>query len=48
MSGGGGYLLSGITVSVDAATTGAPRKTGEPAAKRIKLDEISSSNNSSG
>ncbi|KAI5090616.1 tRNA (adenine(58)-N(1))-methyltransferase non-catalytic subunit TRM6 [Silurus meridionalis] len=38
MSGGGGYLLSGITVSADAATSGAPRKTGEPAAKRIKLD----------
>ncbi|XP_017311740.1 tRNA (adenine(58)-N(1))-methyltransferase non-catalytic subunit TRM6 [Ictalurus punctatus] len=39
MSGGGGYLLSGITVSADAATSGAPRKTGEPAAKRIKLDD---------
>ncbi|KAB5539863.1 hypothetical protein PHYPO_G00094060 [Pangasianodon hypophthalmus] len=47
MSGGGGYLLSGITVSADAATSGAPRKTGEPAAKRIKLDEISSLSNSS-
>ncbi|GAA6097883.1 tRNA (adenine(58)-N(1))-methyltransferase non-catalytic subunit TRM6 [Tachysurus ichikawai] len=47
MSGGGGYLLSGITVSVDATTSGTPRKTGEPAAKRIKLDKISSLSNSS-
>ncbi|XP_053345412.1 tRNA (adenine(58)-N(1))-methyltransferase non-catalytic subunit TRM6 [Clarias gariepinus] len=47
MSGGGGYLLSGITVCADATTSGAPKKTDEPAAKRIKLDEISSTTNSS-
>ncbi|XP_060773744.1 tRNA (adenine(58)-N(1))-methyltransferase non-catalytic subunit TRM6 [Neoarius graeffei] len=47
MSGGGGYLLSGITVSADSATSGAPQKTGEPVAKRIKLDEITSLSNSS-
>ncbi|TSK58035.1 tRNA (adenine(58)-N(1))-methyltransferase non-catalytic subunit TRM6 [Bagarius yarrelli] len=40
MSGGGGYLLSGITVSADASTSGAAQKTGEPAAKRIKLDDV--------
>ncbi|XP_062858321.1 tRNA (adenine(58)-N(1))-methyltransferase non-catalytic subunit TRM6 [Trichomycterus rosablanca] len=42
MSGGGGYLLSGITVSVDAATSGVSQKTSEPAAKRMKLSETSS------
>lgn len=43
MSGGGGYLLSGITVSANAAISGAPQKAGEPAAKRIKLDDLNAS-----
>ncbi|XP_017539092.1 tRNA (adenine(58)-N(1))-methyltransferase non-catalytic subunit TRM6 [Pygocentrus nattereri] len=48
MSGGGGYLLSGITVTADAAaTSGSQQKSGEPAAKRIKLDEIKSTSDSS-
>ncbi|XP_066533546.1 tRNA (adenine(58)-N(1))-methyltransferase non-catalytic subunit TRM6 [Hoplias malabaricus] len=47
MSGGGGYVLSGITVTADAATSGAQHKSGEPAAKRMKLDEIRSTSNSS-
>uniref|UniRef100_W5LCQ5 tRNA (adenine(58)-N(1))-methyltransferase non-catalytic subunit TRM6 n=1 Tax=Astyanax mexicanus TaxID=7994 RepID=W5LCQ5_ASTMX len=45
MSGGGGYLLSGITVA--AAASGAQQKSSEPAAKRIKLDEITSTADSS-
>ncbi|KAI4871633.1 hypothetical protein NFI96_010506 [Prochilodus magdalenae] len=48
MSGGGGYLLSGTTVSADAAATSrAQQKSSEPAAKRIKLDEIKSTSDSS-
>ncbi|KAK7151161.1 hypothetical protein R3I93_012179 [Phoxinus phoxinus] len=43
MSGGGGYLLSGTTVATDAAKARNPHKSEEPAAKRLKLDEISSS-----
>lgn len=39
MSGGGGYLLSGITVSPGSTASGASQKSGEPAKKRIKLDE---------
>lgn len=43
MSGGGGYLLSGTTVATDAAKARNQHKSEEPAAKRLKLDEISSS-----
>ncbi|XP_072539224.1 tRNA (adenine(58)-N(1))-methyltransferase non-catalytic subunit TRM6 [Salminus brasiliensis] len=47
MSGGGGYLLSGITVTADAAASETQQKSSEPAAKRIKLDEIRSTGDSS-
>lgn len=47
MSGGGGYLLSGTTVATDAAKARNQHKSEEPAAKRLKLDEISSSCDSS-
>ncbi|XP_026886792.2 tRNA (adenine(58)-N(1))-methyltransferase non-catalytic subunit TRM6 [Electrophorus electricus] len=48
MSGGGGYVLSGITVSAETVTLGARQNAaGEPAAKRIKRDEITSTSNSS-
>ncbi|XP_043075963.1 tRNA (adenine(58)-N(1))-methyltransferase non-catalytic subunit TRM6 [Puntigrus tetrazona] len=47
MSGGGGYLLSGTTVAADAAKAKNQHKSEEPLAKRLKLDEISSSRDSS-
>ncbi|RXN23283.1 tRNA (adenine(58)-N(1))-methyltransferase non-catalytic subunit TRM6 [Labeo rohita] len=47
MSGGGGYLLSGTTVASDAAKARHQHKSEEPVAKRLKLDEISSSCDSS-
>ncbi|MBN3301534.1 TRM6 methyltransferase, partial [Amia calva] len=39
MSGGGGYLLSGTTVAMDAAKPLGPQKADEPAPKRPKLEE---------
>uniref|UniRef100_A0A671QU65 tRNA (adenine(58)-N(1))-methyltransferase non-catalytic subunit TRM6 n=1 Tax=Sinocyclocheilus anshuiensis TaxID=1608454 RepID=A0A671QU65_9TELE len=47
MSGGGGYLLSGTTVAADAAKARNQHKSEEPVAKRLKLDKISSSCDSS-
>uniref|UniRef100_A0A8C1ALV1 tRNA (adenine(58)-N(1))-methyltransferase non-catalytic subunit TRM6 n=2 Tax=Cyprinus carpio TaxID=7962 RepID=A0A8C1ALV1_CYPCA len=47
MSGGGGYLLSGTTVAADAAKARNQHKAEEPVAKRLKLDKISSSCDSS-
>lgn len=47
MSGGGGYLLSGTTVAADAAKARNQHKSEEPVAKRLKLDEISVSCDSS-
>uniref|UniRef100_A0A8C4T3E7 tRNA (adenine(58)-N(1))-methyltransferase non-catalytic subunit TRM6 n=1 Tax=Erpetoichthys calabaricus TaxID=27687 RepID=A0A8C4T3E7_ERPCA len=37
MSGGGGYILSGITVEMDAEKPSETEKTGEPAGKRLKI-----------
>ncbi|KAL2082125.1 hypothetical protein ACEWY4_021943 [Coilia grayii] len=51
MSGGGGYLLTGITVATEtdaaAITTATQAKEEEPASKRIRLEEVdgTSSNN---
>lgn len=42
MSGGGGYILSGITVAMDTATSSGPQKTEEPAPKRQKLQDTES------
>lgn len=47
MSGGGGYLLSGTTVNAGAAKTKHPHKSEEPDAKRLKLEEMASSCDSS-
>ncbi|XP_051951770.1 tRNA (adenine(58)-N(1))-methyltransferase non-catalytic subunit TRM6 [Xyrauchen texanus] len=47
MSGGGGYLLSGMTVAAGTSKSKNPQKSEEPAAKRLKLDEISPSFRSS-
>uniref|UniRef100_A0A673JIU7 tRNA (adenine(58)-N(1))-methyltransferase non-catalytic subunit TRM6 n=1 Tax=Sinocyclocheilus rhinocerous TaxID=307959 RepID=A0A673JIU7_9TELE len=47
MSGGGGYLLSGTTVAADAAKARNQHKSEEPVAKRLKLEKISSSCDSS-
>ncbi|XP_030628377.1 tRNA (adenine(58)-N(1))-methyltransferase non-catalytic subunit TRM6 [Chanos chanos] len=47
MSGGGGYLLSGITVAADVSKPGAPQRPEEPAAKRMKLNKTDSSCTSS-
>lgn len=38
MSGGGGYLLSGITVATDASKPATPKPTEEPAPKKLKLN----------
>lgn len=39
MSGGGGYLLSGTTVATDHSKPAGPRRTEEPAPKRLKLTD---------
>uniref|UniRef100_A0AAY4AY46 tRNA (adenine(58)-N(1))-methyltransferase non-catalytic subunit TRM6 n=1 Tax=Denticeps clupeoides TaxID=299321 RepID=A0AAY4AY46_9TELE len=43
MSGGGGYLLTGTTVAMDAPKTSGQPKTEEPSAKRMKLQEAEGS-----
>ncbi|XP_056337310.1 tRNA (adenine(58)-N(1))-methyltransferase non-catalytic subunit TRM6 [Danio aesculapii] len=47
MSGGGGYLLSGTTVNAGTAKTKNPHKSEEPDAKRLKLEEMAPSCDSS-
>ncbi|XP_051510425.1 tRNA (adenine(58)-N(1))-methyltransferase non-catalytic subunit TRM6-like [Myxocyprinus asiaticus] len=47
MSGGGGYLLSGMTVAAGTAKSGNQQKSEEPPAKRLKLNEINPSCDSS-
>ncbi|RXM29386.1 tRNA (adenine(58)-N(1))-methyltransferase non-catalytic subunit TRM6 [Acipenser ruthenus] len=42
MSGGGGYILSGMTVEMDPAKSLGPQQTEEPAPKRQKLQDTES------
>lgn len=39
MSGGGGYLLSGMTVATDRSKPATPQRAEEPAPKRLKLTD---------